>query len=115
MKHLILSALLFSTASAFAGDWSAPAVPTRIEHVPGTGIIVLGNFGNPSGCAMANSLVIPSNHPEYKMLYATAMSALLGKQKLYGYADKCTAVPWLSLPETTYNLMTSGSLSIVSQ
>ena len=47
--------------------------------------MLAGDFGNAGGCVNSNYLFIESDHPQYKQMYAAALGALLGKQKITAY------------------------------
>lgn len=106
---------MFVNLSAYAGNFSTPAVPTKVDLIRDEGFVVSGEFGNPAGCSNSNNLFIRSSHPQYKMLYSMAVSALVSKQKLYAYAHDCAPILWYSVATYTYNHVTiDGSLSIVN-
>jgi hypothetical protein len=72
-----------------------------------------GNFGNPAGCTVSNSLFVKSTHPQYSKLYAIALSAVINGKAILGYAHRCEPLLWYSVEPTTYNIVTDdGSFSI---
>lgn len=100
---------LLPSMAAYAGGQSAAAIPTRIEVVRSEGFMLSGEFGNAGGCSVGNYLFVKSDHPQYKQIYATALSAHLAKQKVTAYVHSCESVVWFSAAPTTYNIVHSYS------
>jgi hypothetical protein len=107
MKNSLFRALAMATASANAGNWSAAAVPTKVEIVNGAGFMVSGAFGNALGCTSPNLLFMKIDHPQYRQMYATVLRAISTGTKIYGYAHFCQPVGWYSGAETTCNVVTA--------
>jgi hypothetical protein len=113
MKTVVILALAMATSSANAGNWSAAAIPTKVEIVNGAGFMVSGAFGNALGCTSPNLLFVKIDHPQYRQMYATVLTAISTGTKIYDYAHFCQPVGWYSGAETTYNVVTAdGTLAI---
>lgn len=117
MKHLLGLALAAASFSAFSGNFTNPAVPTRIDLVQAgsAGFMLFGEFGNPSNCTVANQVFVEINHPQYSQIYSTALAALMAGKKIWVYAHACKPALWYTTDNITYNTMEqSGSLSVVN-
>lgn len=108
MKYFIALAAFAITTHAFAGNFSASAIPSGIDIVQaGTaGFLVTGNFGNPAGCTVNNAIFVKATHPQYAKLYATALAAFMGGKSVFAYARVCEPVLWYSVASVTYNIVT---------
>lgn len=102
------------SSSAVAGGTSALGVPTKIEIVRSEGFLIVGEFGNPGGCTFGNQLFVKSDHPQYKQIYAAAMSAYLSKAKVSAYVHGCEPVVWYSAAPNTFNVVYSYSSLAIS-
>ncbi len=110
MKAICLGLLLtLTSAVAFAGGHAVAAVPTKIDLVRGEGFMLAGAFGNAGGCVVSNHLFVKGDHPQYKLMYAAALAAYAGKQKITAYVHGCEPVLWYSEAVTTYNIVHSNS------
>lgn len=107
-----LLAFLVATGPAVAGGYSAAAVPTKIEIVRSEGFMLTGEFGNPGGCTYGNLMFVKSDHPQYKQMYATALAAHMGKQKISAYVHSCEVVAWFSAGQTMNAVHSYSSLAI---
>lgn len=112
MKAVVFGLCMLSCAMVYAGGLSEAAVPTKVDIVS-DGFMITGVFGNAGGCSSSNKLFIKIDHPQYKTLYATALTAFVSKQKIVGYVHSCEPVNWYSAPSYTYNIVQGyGSLAI---
>lgn len=107
---------MLSSAAALAAGPSAAAVPTKIDLVKSDGFMLFGAFGNPGGCVNGDRLFIKAGHPQYKQMYATALAAMLSKQKITAFVHSCEAVDWYSGPTSTFNIVQAyGTLAITDE
>jgi hypothetical protein len=113
LAPLLVVTMLMAT-SVNASGFSAAAIPTRIDVVRSEGFMVFGAFGNGAGCTVGNQFFVKIDHPQYKQLYALAVSAYLGKQKIAGYVDVCEAVTWYAAPSTTFDVVSAGSTLMIT-
>ena len=109
MKSIFAGIALFVSSGAWAGGYSSTAVPTRIDVVRNDGFMVYGAFANIGGCSNSDQFFVKIDHPQYKQLYAMALTAYLSKQKIIAYIDSCQALGWYSVPTVTFNILSSGS------
>ncbi len=114
MRLTVLCASMVVSASAFAGGYSASAVPTKIDVVRSEGFMIYGEFSNPGGCTFANQLFVKSDHPQYKQIYAAALAAYVGKQKISAYVHGCETVLWYSAAPNTFGIVYSYSSLAIS-
>ena len=99
--------------AAWAGGYTALAVPTRIDVVRSEGFMVYGAFGNPGGCTFGDQVFVKLSHTQYKQIYAAALAAYMSKNKVVAYVGGCEAVTWYSIPSNTFGIVDSStSLSI---
>lgn len=95
---LILTAVVcvLSVSKVFAAGhgWTTSAPPENIEIVRGQGFIVSGGFDDPASCGRADKLFVAIDHPQYELLYSTALSALAAGHKLQAYSHSCTYIGW---------------------
>lgn len=111
MRFVIIFLLMFSSLS-YAGGWSNRAIPTRIDVVPGKGIMVYGNFGNPANCTNTIRFFVPKEHAEYDKVHATILAAFMAGKKIDLYAHTCKPVGWYSSDSVTYNTVNWGAVNI---
>ena len=97
------------SSTAFAGEWSSYATPTKINIVRGEGIMVWGYFGNPGSCVTSNTFFVESNHPQYKEIYSAILMVFKDNKKVQTYIHSCAPVEWLTTSSTTWNIMSSNS------
>jgi hypothetical protein len=112
VMRLIAVIFLLASTSAFAGGWSNWASPTQVDMERGNGIMVYGNFGNPSECTVANRFYVPKSHPEYDKIYGVILAAFTAQKQLLLYSHTCNSVGWYSTSAVTYNIVTSGAVNI---
>lgn len=105
MKKLIIAILAFASTQTFAGGWSEWAVPTKIDVERGGGFMIYGSFGNAGGCVSVDKLYVKIDHPQYKVIYATALAAFSGKSRIQAYVHSCESVGWYAAAETTFNIV----------
>ena len=100
-----LSALLLSISSTctFAGGSTAWAVPTRLDVVPGQGVMVYGAFGNPAGCTTSDMFSVRVSNSAYTQIYAALMTAVASGKEVTMYMGSCTPILWYALETTTFN------------
>lgn len=113
MKRMFIVFMLACSAPSFATGWSSVAVPTQIHVERGGGFMIYGDFGNTGGCVTGNQLYIRLTHPQYKEIYAAALSALIGKFRIQGYVTACETLGWFSGPTNTFNIVDSNSALII--
>lgn len=116
-RTLLMGGLLSLPEVVLAGGWSNPAVPTKIEIVPGNpgGFVVFGAVGNPGTCTVADRIFVETTHPQYHALYSTALAAATAGKKLQVYAHDCKPIGWYAVLTTTFNTLTSGgSMAIIT-
>ena len=106
---VVYTSLLFVGSSAIAGGYTTAGVPTKIDVVRSEGFMINGDFSNPGGCTFTNQLFVRADHPQYKQIYASALAAYMGKQKLSAYVHGCETVGWYSAAPNTYNIVYSYS------
>ena len=115
VKKILISALLFTSLPALSGNFSVPAVPTRVDIERGNGFMVYGSFGNPMNCTNSSRFYIKKTHPQYSEIYSMVLAAFTAKKKIQLYAHACSSVGWYSKPEVTYNTVTpSGTVYILN-
>ena len=85
---------LLATTLANAGGYTASVVPTRVTLAQNEGFVIEGAFGNPAGCAKGNAIFVRTDHPQYKVLYATAVGAVFAKQRIYAFINNCASSIW---------------------
>ena len=113
MKYISIL-ILFLSSTAFAGGWTDPAVPTRIDIVRNSGLMIYGTFGNASNCSVADKVFIPADHAQYNQIYAAALAAFSAGKKIQLYSRSCSPMGWYSIDSVTYNTMTDGALNIMN-
>lgn len=112
MKAIAISFLLIFAISTYAGGWSDWAVPTQIDMERGNGIMVYGEFGNPSDCAITNKFYIQKTHPEYDKIYGVVLAAFSAQKELRAYSHKCGAVGWYTATPNAFNFVSDGAVNI---
>jgi len=104
MRVIITIALFGACGVASAGGWSNAAVPQRVDIERGNGLMIYGAFGNSGSCVVTDAIYVKIDHPQYKQIYASVMTALVSKLKIQAYVGTCESVSWYSLPSVTYNI-----------
>jgi hypothetical protein len=108
-------ALLLCVVGNAQAQYTAPAVPTKVEVVRAEGFMISGAFGNAAGCSYSNTLFVRSDHSQYKQIYAAALLAFATKQKISGYAGACEPVSWFSGYSLTHNVVRSSETLAISE
>ncbi len=109
VKVILAAVFSLCTSSVFAGGFTTPAVPASLDVLGSGGFMLAGAFGNPAGCLNSpNTLFVHPDHPQYKFLYALALTAVVNKQKIIGYVHTCVSVPWYRAAPDTFNAVTAG-------
>lgn len=114
MKQLRVLLLLLPVCPAMAGGWSAAGIPTQVDVERSGGFMIYGSFGNAGGCVVADRLYVKSDHPQYKQMYAAALTAFAGKYRITAYVDGCESVTWYSAASTTFNIVSAASVLMIS-
>ncbi|WP_460803062.1 hypothetical protein [Microbulbifer agarilyticus] len=93
---LITLVLLCSTAVQARAAYSNWAIPEQIEYV-NDGILVSGNFGNPSNCSNENFLFISrtaAGDEPFKVMTSMVLSALTSKREIRMHTTQCFNVSY---------------------
>lgn len=116
IKRLLMAfTLCLASFSSIAGGWTNWAVPTRLDVERGNGVMVYGNFGNPSQCTNQGRVYIPINHPQYDKIYALLLSAFTANKEALLYSNSCGSVSWFANDSVTFNIVSvSGAVNIRS-
>ena len=103
MKRLLALLLSIASTCTFAGGNTAWAVPTRVDVVPGQGLMAYGAFGNPAGCTVSDMFWVPVSNPAYTQIYAALLTAIASGKEVSIYTSACTSVLWYAVESTTFN------------
>jgi hypothetical protein len=92
MKKVVAGVFfMLMSVSAYAGNYSSWAVPTRVELVSG-GVLIHGAFGDPNNCGKANYMYVSETDSRYDSVLSMSLAALMGKREMRLYSSKCTSV-----------------------
>lgn len=87
--------LLFLSNVSFADKpttgYSTWAVPTTVELV-GEGVLVHGDFGDPSSCGVPNYIFVSQSDESYESVLSIALAALMGKRELRFFTGRCVEI-----------------------
>ena len=84
---------IVSHAQAGYSNW---AIPEQIEYV-NDGILVTGNFGNPSNCSDSNYLFISrtaTGEEPFKVMTSMVLAALTSKREIKMHTTRCFSVSY---------------------
>lgn len=113
-KALVAITLCLASFSSLAGGWTNWAVPTRLDVERGNGVMIYGNFGNPSQCTNEGRVYIPVSHPQYDKVYALLLAAFTANKQVLLYSHSCDSVLWYTNESVTYNIVGHGAVNIRS-
>lgn len=105
--------MALQNGAAFAGGFSAEAVPTRVEALSYGGFMIYGSFGNPAECTVSDRVFVVDTHPQFKLIQAMSLLAISTSKPMRLYAHECRPVTWYSVPTVTYNSVTGGAVYLV--
>jgi hypothetical protein len=94
----VATALFFSCtfAAAYAGSNNGNnEVLSVVIHDSGHAVVEFATSSHTEACAapsLKNYIAIPQTHPHFKILYATALTALATGRRLSGWVDGCTSL-----------------------
>lgn len=94
MKYLCCLLLTVIASAAAAGGWTNNGVLENVEVVRSQGFMMKGALGDAADCGSDGYLWVPIDHPQYDLLYSTALAAFMGAKKIHAYAHTCTEIGW---------------------
>jgi hypothetical protein len=92
--RLFLPAIIFCAPHAYAGGYTAWAVPSQLEYVNG-GILVSGNFGDINSCGQSGHIfVMPSENDQnwFQSSLSILLTAFAAQKEIKFYTQDCTSV-----------------------
>jgi hypothetical protein len=116
VKRLFIASvvLLLLARPLAAADWTAIAVPVRIDLVQEEGFMIYGEFQNPGNCAVEDRVFVKFANANYNQIYAAVLTAMAKQYTLQLYVNGCESLPWYALPGTTFNVVSSQGAVILA-
>lgn len=111
MKPLFIM-LLMIPGLCLADGWTNWAKPTQVDIDRGNGIMVYGNYGNPSECVAPKMIYIPSSHPAYEHVYEVVTKAFSNVREIRMYTNGCGTVNYYTSTEDYFNFAREGGVGI---
>lgn len=116
MRRFMVTAMLMAAFGAHAGDYTTASIPFRINIIRNEGFMIDGAFGNPGRCTYGDQLFVRINHPQYRLIYDTVLSAYIHAKPIVAYVLSCQDVAWYALPGNTFNVVDdTGSIGLFSR
>ncbi len=101
--------------TALAGSYTFFAQPTGYDIERGNGLMIYGKFGNKEGCSKSDQIYVKINHPQYKEIFSSVVTAMNTGQKISGYIHSCEPVTWYATTATTFQIVHAHSAISVRQ
>ena len=94
LTGLLLTGIIFCAHHAYAGGYTAWAVPSQLEYVNG-GVLVSGSFGDINNCGQADYVFIaPSENDQnwFQSSLSMLLTAFAAKKEIKFHTQDCTSV-----------------------